>query len=142
MACHLVGTKPLFHVCPHVLRNISISRKYTHDNNNYLIQYDSRFNKNGHSYKILAQSSVVGHFHVLVVFAPNLVPRPLPPPPPPPHTHRRGRINFWLSILARTGGVVEPMLGSVFIIELDAGWAGVYFHRYCTDYDVCHKQNT
>ena len=56
--------------------------------------------------------------------------------------HRRGRINFWLSILARTGGVVELMLGSVFIIELDTGLAGIYFHRYCTEYDVCHKQNT
>ena len=34
------------------------------------------------------------------------------------------------------------MLGSVFITELDAGLAGIYFHRFCSDYDVCHKQNT
>ena len=51
------------------------------------------------------------------------------------------RINLWLSILAKTGGVVGLMLGSVFIIELDAGLAGIFFHRYCTVYDVCQKQN-
>ena len=33
------------------------------------------------------------------------------------------------------------MLGSVFIIELDAGLAEIYFRRYCTEYDICHKQN-
>ena len=38
--------------------------------------------------------------------------------------------------------VVELMLGSVFMIELDTGLAGIYFHRYCTEYDLCHKQNT
>ena len=58
------------------------------------------------------------------------------------HNERREEINFWLSILASTGGVVELMLGSVFIIELDAGLAGIYLHRYCTEYDVCHKQIT
>ena len=56
--------------------------------------------------------------------------------------HKRGRINFWLPLLGRTGGVVELVLGSVFIIELDTGLAGIYFHRYYTEYDVCHKQNT
>ena len=56
--------------------------------------------------------------------------------------HRRGWLNFWLSILPRTGGVVELMLGSVFIVELDTGLAGIYFHRYCTEYDVCHRKNT
>ena len=45
-------------------------------------------------------------------------------------------------LLDRTGGVVELMLGSVFIIELDTGLAGIYFHRCYTEYDVCHKQNT
>ena len=45
-------------------------------------------------------------------------------------------------LLGRTGGVVELVLGSVFIIELDTGLAGIYFHRYYTEYDVCHKQNT
>ena len=30
----------------------------------------------------------------------------------------------------------------VFIIKLDAGLAGIYFHRHCTEYNVCHKQNT
>ena len=34
------------------------------------------------------------------------------------------------------------MLGPVNVIELDAGLAGIYFRRYCTDYDVCNKQNT
>ena len=46
------------------------------------------------------------------------------------------------TLLGRTGGVVELVLGSVFIIELDTGLAGIYFHRYYTEYDVCHKQNT
>ena len=45
-------------------------------------------------------------------------------------------------LLGRRGGVVELVLGSVFIIELDTGLAGIYFHRYYTEYDVCHKQNT
>ena len=45
-------------------------------------------------------------------------------------------------LLGRTGGVVELVLGSVFIIELDTGLAGTYFHRYHTEYDVCHKQIT
>ena len=45
-------------------------------------------------------------------------------------------------LLGRTGGVVELVLGSVFIIELDTGLAGIYFQRYYTEYDVCHKQNT
>ena len=45
-------------------------------------------------------------------------------------------------LLGRTGGVVELVLGSVFIIELDTGLAGIFFHRYYTEYDVCHKQNT
>ena len=45
-------------------------------------------------------------------------------------------------LLGKTGGVVELVLGSVFIIELDTGLAGIYFHRYYTEYDVCHKQNT
>ena len=66
---------------------------------------------------------------------PMYSPRQLPP-------HGRGWINLWLSILARTGGVVGLMLGSVVITELDAGLVGIYFHRYCTVYDVCHKQNT
>ena len=60
---------------------------------------------------------------------------------------RKGWINLWLSILARTG-VVGLMLDSVVITEPDAGLAGIYFqagiyfHRYCTVYDVCLKQNT
>ena len=66
---------------------------------------------------------------------PMYSPRQLPP-------HERGWINLWLSISARTGGVVGLMLGSVFIAELDAGLAGICFHRYCTVYDVYHKQNT
>ena len=45
-------------------------------------------------------------------------------------------------LLGRTGGVVELVLGSVFDIELDTGLAGIYFHPYYTEYDVCHKQNT
>ena len=45
-------------------------------------------------------------------------------------------------LLGRTGGVVELVLGSVFIIELNTGLVGIYFHRYYTEYDVCHKQNT
>ena len=36
----------------------------------------------------------------------------------------------------------ELVLGSVLIIELDAGLAGIYFHRHGTEYDVCHKQLT
>ena len=66
---------------------------------------------------------------------PMYSPRQLPP-------HGRGWINLWLSILARTGGEVGLMLGSVVITELDAGLAGIDFHRYCTVDDVCHKQNT
>ena len=60
-------------------------------------------------------------------------PRQLPPPPtaqyphpqpPPPNPQTEGGIYFWLSILATTG-VVGLMLGSDFIIELDAGLAGI-----------------
>ena len=53
-----------------------------------------------------------------------------------------GRLIFGSPLLGRTGGVVELVLGSVFIIELDTGLAGIYFHRYYTEYDVCHRQNT
>ena len=48
-------------------------------------------------------------------------PRQLPP-------HGRVWINLWLSILARTGGVVGLMLGSVVITELDAGLVGIYWN--------------
>ena len=58
--------------------------------------------------------------------------------------HKRGGLISGSPLLGRTGGVVELVLGSVFIIELDNGLAGIYFHlhRYYTEYDVCHKQNT
>ena len=64
-----------------------------------------------------------------------------PPPPPPPHG--MGWIDLRLSISAGSGGVVGLILGSVFIIALDAELAGIYFHWYCTLYHyVCHKQDS
>ena len=59
-----------------------------------------------------------------------------------PQIHKNYNGVFVFYLLGRTGGVVELVLGSVFIIELDTGLAGIYFHRYYTEYDVCHKQNT
>ena len=73
-----------------------------------------------------------------VSYSQSLVPGPLYSPRKLP-PHGRGWIYLWLSIIVRTWLVVGLMLGSVFIIELDAGLAGIYFHRYCTGYDVCHN---
>ena len=52
------------------------------------------------------------------------------------------RVDCWFSIYATTGRAVGWMLGCVFIIELDAELAGIYFHWYCAVYDMCHKQDT
>ena len=133
-------TKQLFTVGPSVdTVNYSHCFFFTR---NALLMYETSWNPidgHGDSGMGLWMKGIIPSYSVS--YSQSLVPGPMYSPCQVP-PHGRGWINFWLSILARTGGVVGQMFGSVFIIELDAGLAGIYYHQYCTEYDVCHQQNT
>ena len=130
----------LWHIMTFIplLRLRSISKPFYHIMTCLLLARRGQYRHgSGTSWHVCYCNYGTDNIPALAHYVPGPIYSPCQVPP-----HKRGWIDFWLSNLARTGGVVELVLGSVFIIELDAGLAGIYFHRHCTEYNVCHKQLT